>query len=188
MVCMQSTKNMWLTFGGHSCDLTQGFCYADYANQWDWHLIAGYAYLFGCGAVSRSSKKQQIVALLTIEAKYITQAHAAKERLWLWAFLSELQGKPGHQIMINSDNQGAIRTINITPRPNILMSSTTPYMTWLRMRSCWCNMYLWTKTQPTSLPKHCPNQNFTTLLNYLDPMQSHLQCVAYCEVLLAHKT
>ena len=100
MVYMQSTKNMWLTFGGHSCELLQGFCDADYANQWEWHLIAGYAYLFGCGAVSWGSKKQHIVALLTIEVEYVTQAHAVKERLWLWAFLSELQGKLGQQISL----------------------------------------------------------------------------------------
>ena len=83
MVYMGSTKDLWLTFGGHARNLVEGFCDADYANQQDRHSIAGYAYLFGCGVVSWSLKKQQIVALSTIEAEYMAQAHAVKEALWL---------------------------------------------------------------------------------------------------------
>ena len=108
MVYMGSTKDLWLTFGGRARNLVEGFCDADYANQQDRHSIAGYAYLFGRGAVSWSSKKQQIVALSTVEAEYVAQAHAAKEALWLRTFLAELQSEPECRITINSDNQGAI--------------------------------------------------------------------------------
>ena len=58
--------------------------------------------------VSWSSKKQQIIALLTVEAKYVAQVHAAKEGLWLHMLLGELQSEPECQITINSDNKGAI--------------------------------------------------------------------------------
>ena len=64
-------------------NLTEGFCDTDYANQCDQHSIVRYAYLFGHGTVSWSLKKQQIVALLTVEAEYIAQVHAVKEALWL---------------------------------------------------------------------------------------------------------
>ena len=68
MVYMGLTKDL---FGGRARNLVEGFCDADYANQQDRHSIAGYAYLFSRGAVSRSSKKQQIVALSTVEAEYV---------------------------------------------------------------------------------------------------------------------
>ena len=108
MVYLGSTKDLWLTFGGWSQKLVEGFCDSDYANQRDRHSIAGYAYHFGQGAVCWSSKKQQIVALSTVEAEYVAQAHATKEALWLRAFISEIRNEPTRTITINSDNQGAI--------------------------------------------------------------------------------
>ena len=126
MVYMGSTKDLWLTFGGHAQNLVEGFCDADYANQQDRHSIAGYAYLFGCGAVSWSSKKQQIIALLTIEAEYVAQAHAVKEALWLQTFLTKLWSEPEHQITINSNNQGAIA-----------LSKDNKYHSWTKHINVW---------------------------------------------------
>ena len=88
--------------------LVKGFCDSDYANQRDCHSIVGFAYHFGQGAIGWSSKKQQIIALSTVEAKYIAQAHAAKEALWLRSFISEIRNEPARAITINSDNQGVI--------------------------------------------------------------------------------
>ena len=80
----------------------------DYVNQQDQHSIVGYGYLFGQGIVRWSSKKQQIITLPTVEAKYVAHVHAVKERLWLWMFLRELQNQTECQITINSNNQGVI--------------------------------------------------------------------------------
>jgi len=90
MLYLGLTKDLWLTFGGWTQKLVEGFCNPDYANQQDCHSIAGFAYHFGQGAISWSSKKQQIVALSTVKAKYIAQAHAMKEALWLCMFISEI--------------------------------------------------------------------------------------------------
>jgi hypothetical protein len=68
----------------------------------------GFAYHFGQGAISWSSKKQQVIALSTVEAKYIAQAHTMKEALWLCSFVSEIRNEPVRAITINSDNEGAI--------------------------------------------------------------------------------
>jgi hypothetical protein len=108
MVYLGSTKDLWLTFGGRGKTLVEGFCDADYANQKDRHSITGFAYHFGQGAISWSLKKQQIIALSTVEAEYIAQAHAAKEALWLCNFVSEIRSKLTQAITINSNNQGAI--------------------------------------------------------------------------------
>ena len=61
----------------------------------------------GAGAVTWSSKKQYIVALLSTEAEHVAQTHAAKEAMYLCTFVQEIHGldKP---ITINCDNQGAI--------------------------------------------------------------------------------
>ena len=60
------------------------------------------------GAVSWSSKKQNIVSLLSIEAEYVAQTHAAKEAIWLRSFVSELTGGNAKPLTISCDNQGAI--------------------------------------------------------------------------------
>ena len=62
----------------------------------------------GAGAISWSSKKQHVVALLSTEAEYITQTHTAKKVLWLCSFLWELRSAPDDPLILNCDNQGAI--------------------------------------------------------------------------------
>jgi len=58
---------------------------ADGASHWQDHrrAISGYAFMVDSdgGAVSWSSKKQELVTLSTTEAEYVAQTHAAKEAL-----------------------------------------------------------------------------------------------------------
>ena len=84
------SKTLWLTFGGGSKYLVEGFSDADWAQQKDRHSILGYAFYFCRGAISWSSKKQHIIALSSTEVEYIAQTHAAKEALWLRGFLAEI--------------------------------------------------------------------------------------------------
>jgi hypothetical protein len=102
------TKNLWLTFGGKKNTLVEGFCDSDWASQKHWHSISGYLFHFGMGAVTWSSKKQNIIALSSTEAEYIAQTHAAKEAIWLQSFISEVQGTGKKKLTISCDNQGAI--------------------------------------------------------------------------------
>jgi len=61
-----------------------GFADADLFGDLDKRrCTSGYVFnLFG-GAVSWMSKKQSVVALSTIEAKYMAATHASKEVVWL---------------------------------------------------------------------------------------------------------
>ena len=62
----------------------------------------------GQGAMMWSSKKQNIVALSSMEAEYIAQTHAAKDVLYLCTFIVEICMKISNPITINCNNQGAI--------------------------------------------------------------------------------
>ena len=59
------------------------------------------------GAVSWMSKKQSVVALSTIEAKYMAATHANKEAVWLQIFFSSM-GLVQGAIRIDCDNQSEI--------------------------------------------------------------------------------
>ena len=74
----------------------------------DHHPIAGYVYLIG-GAISWSSKRQDLVCLSTTEAEYVALSHAVKEAIWLRNLLNELFPlKVPPPITVHRDNQGAI--------------------------------------------------------------------------------
>ena len=108
IVYLGCTKDLWLTFGGRTNILTEGYCDADWAGQKHRHSISGYSFHMGTGAISWSSKRQYIIALSSTEAEYIAQTHAAKEALWLRSFLKEICGPQNSPLTINYDNQGAI--------------------------------------------------------------------------------
>jgi hypothetical protein len=66
------------------------------------------AFLVDGGAVSWSSKRQEIVVLSTTEAEYVAATHAAKEALWLRTFVSEVFGPISNPTTLYFDNQSMI--------------------------------------------------------------------------------
>ena len=108
IVFLGSTKDLWLTFSRRSKLATEGFCDADWGGQKHHHSISSYSFHMGAGAISWSLEKQHVVALLSTEAEYIAQTHAAKEALWLHSFLQELRSTPDDLLILNCNNQGAI--------------------------------------------------------------------------------
>jgi hypothetical protein len=56
---------------------------ADGASQEHRRTISGFVFLVDGGAVSWSSKKQELVTLSTTEAEYVAATHAAKEAVWI---------------------------------------------------------------------------------------------------------
>jgi hypothetical protein len=106
---LKGTKDWWLVLGGQQEKIV-GYSDTDGMSNKDRHTISGYAFLIDGGAVSWSTKWQDIVALCTTEAEYMAATHAAKEALWLQSFIGELFGlkmnsKP---MTLLSDNQSAI--------------------------------------------------------------------------------
>ena len=75
------TKKLELTYGGEQRGLT-GYADVDGSSQDHRRAISGYVFMIDGGAVSWSSKKQELVTLSMMEAKYVATTHAVKEALW----------------------------------------------------------------------------------------------------------
>ena len=60
------------------------------------------------GAVSWSSKKQELVTLLTTEAEYVAATHAAKEAIWLRRLLTQIFTTVNTPTTLFSDSKSAI--------------------------------------------------------------------------------
>ena len=74
----------------------------------DRRAISGYAFLIDGGAVSWSSKQQEIISLSTTESEYMAATHSMKEALWLQSLLSEIFEPLKPPTTLFSDNQLAI--------------------------------------------------------------------------------
>lgn len=85
-----------------------GYVDADRASQDHRRAISGYISMVNGGAVSWSSKKQELVTLSTTEAKYVAATHAAKEAVWLCRLLTELFGHIDAPTTLFSDSKFAI--------------------------------------------------------------------------------
>ena len=101
------TKDWKLVYGTTDRGL-EGYTDADGSSQEHRHAISGYAYLVNGGAISWSSKKQELVTLSTAESEYVAATYAAKEALWLRRLISEIYQPLTEPITLYSDSQSAI--------------------------------------------------------------------------------
>jgi hypothetical protein len=104
---LKGTKDLELRYGGEVTDLV-GFVDADGASQDHRRAISGYVFLVDGGAVSWSSKKQELVTLSTTEAEYVAATHAAKEAVWLRRLIGEIFSPLTEPTTLYGDNQSAI--------------------------------------------------------------------------------
>jgi Reverse transcriptase (RNA-dependent DNA polymerase) len=100
-------RDLWLSYGESKRTL-EGYANADGSMAKDRHAITGYAFLVDGGAVSWSSKRQEIVSLSTTESEYVAAMHGGKEALWLRSLISEVFGTLQEPTTLFSDNQAAI--------------------------------------------------------------------------------
>jgi hypothetical protein len=100
-------RDLWLSYGETHRTL-EGYGDVDGSMAEDRRAISGYAFLIDGGAISWSSKQQEIVPLSTTESKYVAATHGMKEALWLRAFLSETFADFKVPTTLSSDNQAAI--------------------------------------------------------------------------------
>ena len=101
------TKNWELTYGTTD-DGLKGYTDADGSSQEHRHAISGYVFLVNGGAISWSSKKQELVTLSTAESEYVAATYASKEALWLRRLIGELFKPVTEPTTLYSDSQSAI--------------------------------------------------------------------------------
>lgn len=104
---LKGTRDLVLTYGGDNRGLV-GYVDADGASQEHRRAISGYVFMVDGGAVSWSSKKQELVTLSTAEAEYVAQTHAAKEALWIRRLLTEIFKTVDTPTTLFSDSKSAI--------------------------------------------------------------------------------
>ena len=108
---LSGTRGHQLTYGAHeSSTEVIGYSDADWAsNPNDRKSISGYVFMLGGGAITWSSKKQNVVALSSAEAEYVAETHAAKEAIWLRHLLDFMGFTQTNPTIIWADNQAAIK-------------------------------------------------------------------------------
>jgi hypothetical protein len=108
---VKATMDYSLCFNGQNLQL-QGYTDADWQGDLDHRKsTSGYLFTLAGGAISWCSKKQDSVALSSMEAEYIAASEAVKEAVWLKEFLSSLKivdsvNKP---VTVYCDNQAALK-------------------------------------------------------------------------------
>ena len=105
---LSGMRDYALTYGGERHDLT-GYTDADGASQDHRRAISGYAFLIDGGVISWSSRKQELVTLSTVEAKFMAMTHAAKECIWLRRLIGELFPTILSTMTLHCDNQAMLK-------------------------------------------------------------------------------
>ena len=100
-------RDLALTYRGDKHEL-RGHTDADGASQEHRHAISGHCYSINGGAVTWSSKKQELVMLSTAEAEYVAATHASKEAIWLRRLIGDLVSHSDNSTTLLCDNQSAV--------------------------------------------------------------------------------
>lgn len=89
-----------------------GYADSDFASDLQTRRsTCGYVFKMCNAPVTWSSKRQSNVVLSTTEAEYVAASHASKEATWLQRLLTDLKECVVKPVVLNIDNQSAIRLI-----------------------------------------------------------------------------
>jgi len=111
---LKSTADFRLHFNSTgSNDLLTGYTDSDWANDSaDRKCQGGHVFLLTIGAVSWQSRKQDLIAMSTLEAKYIACSEGSHDAKWLLQLHRDIHGKDASPLPINCDNHGALSHIS----------------------------------------------------------------------------
>ena len=105
---LSGTRNRTLNLRGTIPDFA-GFTDSDWGGDCDDRKsIGAYIFRLGDAAVSWKTKKQNSIALSSVEVEYMAMCQAAKEAVWLTGFLEDLGIDLEAPPVIFGDNQGAL--------------------------------------------------------------------------------
>jgi hypothetical protein len=109
----KSTASFRLHFSSSSStnsnDRLTGYTDSDWANDnTDRKSQGGHVFLLSNGAISWRSRKQDLIAISTLEAEYIARTEGSCEANWLLQLHRDIYGKDKSPLPINCDNQGIL--------------------------------------------------------------------------------
>jgi hypothetical protein len=106
---LKGTLDYGITYRKNGSLQPYGYVDADYAGDVDSsRSTEGHIYFVSGGPVSWASKRQDTVALSTVEAEYMAFARAVQQAIWLSKFMDEIAMPQGRPINIFADNNGSI--------------------------------------------------------------------------------
>jgi hypothetical protein len=107
---VRGTIQFKIHYSSGGTPLLVGFTDSDWADDPDdQKSTAGYVFSLGSGPVTWACKKQQAIALSSVEAEYRATVNASQEALWLRQILSEFGFQQQHLTNLWCDNQSAIK-------------------------------------------------------------------------------
>lgn len=106
---LKATLDYGITYC-HGADIRPyGYVDADYAGDINGsRSTEGHIFFVANGPVSWTSKRQETVALSTVEAEYMAFTRATQQAIWLTKFMDEIALTQPRPINIFADNNGAI--------------------------------------------------------------------------------
>lgn len=106
---VKATLDYGITYFHHSSLHPFGYVDSDYAGDVDARRSTeGHIFFVGGGPVSWTSKRQETVALSTVEAEYMAFTRATQQAIWLDKFMCEIGLKQERPTNVFGDNTGAI--------------------------------------------------------------------------------
>ena len=106
---LMGTTNLGINYKYNDASLTS-YSDADFVNnELDCRSLTGYIFKIGNVAITWNIRKQSMVALLTMEAKYMTVTAVTCKAIWLQQLISELGIDTVSPIPIHIDNKAAIK-------------------------------------------------------------------------------
>ena len=169
---VSGTLNLELTFSDNGSDKVIGYSDADFAGAVDNRkLTGGFTFMLAGECISRQSKQQSVVALLTCESEYMAMSEAGKEAMWIRWFLEELGYRKRHRpVRLNGDNQGAI-ALGKNPYDNRRLKHIHTRYHWIReairRRILDIQWIPTTQMAADSFTKALPTQSFTRFRNMI---------------------
>ena len=107
---LQGTRDFGLFYRKGTKSNLLGFTDSDFVgDQDDRRSTSGYAFMFGTGAITWSSKKQPIVTLSSIEAEFVAATACTCQAIWLRRILEEFQFKQLEATQVFCDNNSSIK-------------------------------------------------------------------------------
>jgi hypothetical protein len=96
-----------LTYGTTDDGLKE-YTDTDSSSQEHRHAISRYVFLVNGGAISWSSKKQELITLSTAKLEHVAATYATKEALWLCRIIGKIFHTLKKPITLYSDSQSTI--------------------------------------------------------------------------------